>query len=139
MAKFKDSTGVEWTIPEFTVFSIRSLRTRTGFDFNKVGDKGEELLKLLADKFLIYDLITLLTEDARKAKELSDEDFAKRFNGQTLNDAWDAIMEAFADFARGSKVAAAVMENLRPIHRKIEEQSITALKKLASDSPESAE
>lgn len=138
MAKFKDNKDQVWTLPEFTVGLLREVRAVTGFDFFKLGENGEELLKLKGDRFLACDVLCVLTDEERQARGLSDKDFAKRCSGPVMDEAWSAIIETYADFSRGPRVSAAVKENLGPMLTKIEDAFIAELKSIATGSPESS-
>lgn len=121
MARFKDRTGEEWEIG-FDLPIIPKVRA-AGFDLNKIGKDAAEL-DVLDDPEKLGAVLWELCESQAEKRELSPEEFAKRFDGPAIWAARDAVMEAIADFSQRPAVAAAIKTRLPGKMNQIEQAVI---------------
>ena len=141
MAKFKDALNREWNIA-LTLPDIGALR-ELGFDLNKA-KKDASVFDSLADTDIFGRVFGYLCGEQIKAKNLTDEDFVKGFDGPAIFAAGDAILEAFLNFYHRPAVAQAMTKRL-PAKIQEEEQRIinhienSGSKNSDMNSPESPE
>ena len=135
MRYFKDEKGDTWGV-DLTVGSLLRVKTATGFDLI---DKPDSMPQNLA---ALVDILWVTLEPQLTAKGVSQEDFAERLGGDSLEAAIDCFMEEWADFFR--KLAPSRATVIRGLWRKAREhtpamaaQIERALSTLSFDLPES--
>lgn len=115
---FEDKFGHLWKI-DLTVGLLRDVKRKTGVDLLAALDDASSLRKLSDDIETLVNVIWLLVEDQAEAfpgdKPLTDEEFGRRLNGQSVDDATRALLEALVDFFPQSR---------RPILQKIIEKAL---------------
>ena len=109
MAKFKDGNGDEWEI-RITAGHLRPLREDFGIDLRDTLKPGEStLVNILGDPEQFMRVVYSLCEPQVEKRGLTPEQFAYRFDGDTLEAAAVALFGAINDFFRvrtGEKAAA---------------------------------
>lgn len=104
MQSFKDSKGNIWTV-EINVGAIKRVRALCGIDLLNVITVGEdgkpntELLDRLSDDpVLLVDTLYAVCKPDADAKGLTDEDFGRSFDGDSLISAAHALLDGIVDF-----------------------------------------
>jgi hypothetical protein len=113
MALFIDTTGAPWSIA-LNVALMRRIKQQLGVDLLKAIDDPRTLHALSDDVVVLVDTVWLCVESAAKELGVTDEQFGERLNGETLDQAARALMEALVEF---------FPLNRRPILQKILEKS----------------
>lgn len=100
MHLFKDSKGNEWDV-SINVGSARDVKSLLDISLYELIDDGVKGLgALLADPSRLVDVLYVLCRGQCKERGISDEDFGRAFNGDTLEAAADAFTEELVDFFR---------------------------------------
>jgi hypothetical protein len=95
MASFKDRHGGEWALV-VTVDAIRKVRADTGYDLAAIFTA--EGMSRLADPCLLVDVLCALAGGQVAAKQLTAAKFGELFDGEALEAASNALLEASIDF-----------------------------------------
>lgn len=90
---FRDVAGDEWTIA-VDVAVLRRIKHLLGFDLCKLASTESPI----PDVVTLVDAIYVAVKPQADAAGISDEDFGRRFSGQVLKDAQNALVLALADF-----------------------------------------
>ena len=102
MLTFTDSEKRQWTL-RLTAYAIARVRERTGLDlFAVLDDWPGSAGKLSGDPALFVHAVYLLATAPKDAPQVSDEDFARAVDGETLDAMTDAFHAAVLDFFRQS-------------------------------------
>ena len=96
MARFKDANGLEWDLTLSTGM-LGKLRTDAQFSLSKQGG-AEQLGKLLSDPEAFGKVLWVLVEKQAIARNIEPEAFAFSLDGDALEAATTAIIEAVIDF-----------------------------------------
>lgn len=120
MAKFTDATGDDWRV-EITVFHTGRVRADVEVNLNdalvKDGGDGSPdrnlITRLDSDNGLLVAVLYCLCEEQIKNRNLTPDDFAKRFAGDILNAAFAALLEALLAFFRKPNERAALQAQMR--------------------------
>lgn len=133
MARFKDRTGFEWDIV-LTVGSVADVKRETGINLALASKDVAWVQAIYSDPEKFGQVLwTLLAPDAGAT---TPEEFARRFDGATLNRAGNALGEAVADFFPRSRVAKALRENLARLMDEADEKVVKGLESVKlTDSP----
>lgn len=117
MAKFNDRFGHPWNL-SLDFGKLRMIKREIGVDLLRAVDDPESLARLGDDVEALVNTIWLLIRDQASAlpgeDRLTDEEFAGRCDGQTIDEATRALLEALVDFFPRSR---------RPILTKLIERS----------------
>lgn len=104
MQSFKDSKGIIWTI-EVNVGAIKRVRALCGVDLLDVitvgadGKPNTDLLDRLSDDpVLLVDTLYAVCKPDADAKGMTDEDFGRSFDGDSLVAAAHALLDGIVDF-----------------------------------------
>ena len=97
VATFKDKTGDVWTV-ELDVDAIRKAKRETGVDLAAMFTVNGLAELANPETLVIFDVIFSLVESQANARHVTAKDFAKRFCGQTIEDAETALIDAALDF-----------------------------------------
>lgn len=145
-AKFQttiDGKAFDWSL-SLNVGMLARLRTEAGFE---IGRDSEKLAgALFADPETIAKVLWVLIEQQAKAAGISPESFAFSLDGDAIESATTALMEAIINFYHRQIPRATMMERLPGILAKVDQQVVKAineatepLKTCAGNSPESSE
>lgn len=93
MARFKDSQGQEWEIT-IDVVEIRRVREAMGVDLGLLGN----ILDLDEDVVKFADVLWVLCEEQAKKPGLDRDQFQRRIVGDVIQDAKNAIRNAYLFF-----------------------------------------
>lgn len=160
MQKFTDKKGKTWTF-ELNIFMARKIRTMLDLDLINivsVDDKKRPSMpvieRLSSDPFLLVDLLFVLCSEEAQRENISDEDFASRFDGDLIATATDAVLDEIVNFSQPAKrkVLARILKEARSFAEKMEKKTDQILKspeltneiqsslsELYTESPESSE
>lgn len=94
---FTDSAGQDWQL-RFTLRALESVRKEFGVDFSPSAD-GQAFLVLSRDPLKLGAVLWTLCESQADNLGVSPEQFAERFDGPTLDAAYDALVAASIELA----------------------------------------
>lgn len=94
MATWKDKNGKEWNC-EITIKTLKQIKQRLGIDLL---EPQENIKKLIADKYLLCDVLYLAHEDACKQQNITDEDFGGLLVGDAIDGATKALIDSLICF-----------------------------------------
>lgn len=100
MSNFKDRHGGEWLL-SLTVETIRRVRSETGYDLAAIFT-AEGMTKL-GDVSLLVDVLCCVAGGQVAAKGLTAKSFGELFDGETLEAATNALLEASISFLPSSR------------------------------------
>ncbi len=106
--QFKDTSGKLWTL-SISIKNYIDIKQKFGIDISDVFSKDNNWLAQLAAQDDLMNLIGILlevTESARKEQNISDDDFFALFDGDTLEAATSAFIEAVVLFLPAHKQIA---------------------------------
>lgn len=127
MQQFKDKTGQTWNV-DLTVGSLKTIREATGIKLGDIYAKDTGLGDLIyAEPEKLGALLWVLVEDQADALKITEEQFAKRLNGESLNAAISAILAACANFFRSGKTAQTLTQRLPEILERIDAEAADKL------------
>lgn len=95
MATFKSRGGREWAVV-VNVDAIRKVRQETGYDLAQIFTS--EGMNGLRDVVLLVDVLASLLSGQIEKQGLTLESFGQLFDGETLEAASNALLEASVDF-----------------------------------------
>lgn len=101
MKTFKDIKDDMWTI-SITVDSVIRIRSELKLDMLDITEGGL-IMALADDQIKFFQMLWILCEEEVEKKNMGEEDFAKRFNGDTIELAMTAFTEALIDFFQPAK------------------------------------
>ena len=133
MSRFTDGKGTEWKV-SLDVGVIQQVKDETGVDLSVISKDTSWITAIFADPGKLVSILHILCEDQIKELNLTPRDFARRFTGEVLEPAGDALVGAIADFFPRSRIAKAIRENLPKLWRKAEDQMIRKIE-AAMDGP----
>lgn len=91
MTTFQDNAGTEWKL-SLDAFTLGELRDAKKIDL--ADPAGLDYARCERDPATLVAALAVLCSDERKAKSLSERDFAKRITGEAIERAWDALWRA---------------------------------------------
>lgn len=94
MATWKDKNGKEWNC-EITIKTLKQIKQRLGIDLLEL---QESIKKLIANKYLLCNVLYLAHEDICKQLNITDEDFGGLLVGDTIDDATKALIDSLISF-----------------------------------------
>lgn len=94
MATWKDKNGKDWNC-EITIKTLKQIKQRLGIDLL---EPQESIKKLIADKYLLCNVLYLAHEDICKQLNITDEDFGGLLVGDTIDDATKALIDSLISF-----------------------------------------
>jgi len=106
--QFKDTSGKLWTL-SISIKNYIDIKQKFGIDISDVFSKDNNWLAQLAAQDDLMNLIGILlevTESTRKEQNISDDDFFALFDGDTLEAATSAFIEAVVLFLPAHKQTA---------------------------------
>lgn len=92
---FKDSTGCNWNL-QINVAAVKRVKTACGVDLSQISDDLIE--RFSSDPCLAVDVLYVLVKAQADAIPLTDEQFAERLGGDSLELAGEAFMQELIDF-----------------------------------------
>lgn len=110
---FKDRDGREWIVA-VTIGSAARVKEATGVNFGDIRD-GQVFLELGVDPFRFAGVLWTLCEAQAQLRNVTPESFAEALDGDVIDAAMDALVEALILFTRAPmrgairKVIAAAM------------------------------
>ncbi len=133
MATFKDYTGDEWSIT-ITAGTLRRAQNREeGKPLLAAFGDGTEWAGVASNPFVLGSLLWFLCEEQAVKRGLNPDTFAERFDGQTLQSAGLAIMEALTDFSQPSLAASLKQKRLQAVQLAAEKMN-EAINQLPAES-----
>lgn len=121
MARFRDLAGREWQVA-IRVASLSRVREETGFELGKLLDeKLRRLGEIAADPELLCRVLYVLIGDQAVKVGVTLDQFFEAMAGDPLEEAFDAFLEAFADFCPSQR-----RQLLRTLARKNKEAAAEA-------------
>jgi hypothetical protein len=106
--QFKDTNGTLWTL-SISIKNYITIRQKFGIDVADVFNKDSSWLAQLAAQDDLMSLIGIILEvssDERKERGISEDEFFALFDGDTLEAATTAFIEAIVLFLPAHKQAA---------------------------------
>lgn len=106
--QFKDTSGRLWTL-SISIKNYINIKQQFGIDISDVFSKNNNWLAQLAAQDDLMNLVGILlevTSATRKEDNISDEDFYALFDGDTLEAATSAFIEAVVLFLPAHKQTA---------------------------------
>jgi len=106
--QFKDTSGKLWTL-SISIKNYIDIKQKFGIDISDVFSKDNNWLAQLAAQDDLMNLIGILlevTSATRKEENISDDEFYSRFDGDTLEAATTAFIEAVVLFLPAHKQTA---------------------------------
>jgi len=97
MPVFKDSKDREWIVT-INLGTCRRTKSATGFDFLASDENSNPLLKLASDYLLLADVLWTIVEPQATNLKVSVEDFIESLSGDCIENAVNAIAEAYVNF-----------------------------------------
>lgn len=132
MATFKSRGGREWAVV-VNVDAIRKVRQETGYDLAQIFTA--EGMSGLRDVVLLVDVLASLLGGQIEKQGLTLESFGQLFDGETLEAASNALLEASVDFLPSGR-----RETIRKLWSKADEVAAAATElvgaEIASLTPE---
>ena len=96
MAKFTDAQGSEWVL-RVNVNTVRKVRNATDEDLTKVVE-SDTLSRLAGDSVLLGDVLWCIVAEQATERKITNEQFLERLEGDALEAATTAFVEALVDF-----------------------------------------
>lgn len=133
---FKDSAGREWLV-EINPWTMQQVREKTDFPLGKLLDNKLALLKTLMDDggVLFFKVLYVLCEDQAKKIGVTNEHFGRSLDGDSLEGAFDAFWDAYADFSPSHlrEVLREVAAKGNEIGQTMASQALTQLKSITPE------
>lgn len=102
MLTFRDAEGRPWTI-RLTAYAIGRVKEKTGLDlFAILDDWPKSVDRLTSDMAVFVNAVYLLATSAKDAPAVSEDDFCRAVDGETLDAMSEAFHSAVLDFFRRS-------------------------------------
>lgn len=105
---FTDSRGRSWPVT-ININTVRRVKSACGIDLLNLvtlsadGVATDLLDRLACDTYLLVDVLFELVRPEATANGITAEDFAEALDGDALEDATNALLEAVIDFFPGAK------------------------------------
>jgi hypothetical protein len=145
MARFKDSQGREWDVA-IDVNQLRVVRERCQFKLGDIlANEMAGLKELASDPELLVRVLYTLCEEQTTKNGIEPEVFGRAIVGDVIQDAFDALMGAYADFcpSRQSRPLRALLAKNRELEQTAETKALEAIARISptaiwNDSPGTA-
>lgn len=101
---FIDSKDRHWSLV-ITVLEYQKIKQELNIDIGNIFNDDSWLQNLIAmeDVTMFLSLIGILTDKAREADGISMEDFYEAFDGDTMQNSSEALVEAIINFSHPSR------------------------------------
>lgn len=132
MASFKDRDGSEWSVRVDVPMCAR-VREGCGFELGKlILDDRRRMNELAGDPVLLVRVLYWLCREQIEERKIEPEEFGRLFYGDSLADAFDAVVAAFLDFcpSQQSKVLRALLAKTAELEREIVEEQLREVQNL---------
>jgi len=138
MKSFTDKTGESWDL-DLNIGAAMRLKSRLDIDienavtFDKSNNPEDvSLLERIAeDSILLFNVIFILCEKQVQDRKLTQEQFAERFTGDTIEAATDALLDEIVNFSRPAK--RKVLQRLRQISKEYSDRAGKQLDQVLAD------
>ena len=138
MKSFTDKNGDSWDL-DLNVGAAMRLNSRLNINIENAvrfdqANRPEDvsLLEQIAeDSFLLFNIIFVLCEKQVQDRNLTQEDFAARFTGDTIEAATDALLDEIVNFSRPAK--RKILLRLRQISKEYSERANQQLDQVLAD------
>lgn len=134
MHSFNDRSGEAWDL-DLNVGSAMRLQSRLKIRIEdavsmQVAESCEKSLleKISEDSILLFNIVFVLCEDQVQKRGLTADDFAARFDGNTIDNATTALMDELLNFSRPAQ--RKILLQLRKIGEEISERANNTLTEL---------
>lgn len=121
MARFHDKQNREWEIT-ITMGMLPKLR-EAGFNVGAIKNDAKQFAAL-DDPEMFGKVLWVLCGTQAEAKKITPEDFAEAFDGEAVFAAFDALMEALADFIHRPNVSRAIKIRMPEAMANLEQATI---------------
>lgn len=99
MAGFKDKAGRPWDV-DINVVTVGRVRKALGINLLELVVPKSKLNEQLEDAETLVNVLYLLCKDQADAKGITDEDFGRALDIDSIDEGWDAILEGVVGFSR---------------------------------------
>jgi len=130
MKMFKDRHGDEWTV-DLTVAAVERVRAHADVDLLDIGNQ-DLYVRLTTDPVVLVHVLYGVLKPQIDEKNLSAEDFADRFKGESIDDAFQAFMEEWVDFFRSPGRRRVLRKGLEKLKELEEKGNAWAMERLES-------
>lgn len=138
MKSFTDIKGEAWDV-EINIGAAMRLKSRLDIEIDNLVkfDKSQKpqdvslLEKISTDSILLFNVIFVICEKQIQDRKLTEEDFAARFNGDTIEAATDAVLDEIINFSRPAK--RKVLLQLRQISKEYQAKAGEKLDQILAD------
>ena len=138
MKSFTDKNGESWDL-DLNIGAAMRLKSRLEIDIENAVtlDKANNpedvslLEKIAQDSILLFNIIFVLCETQVRERNLTPEQFAERFTGDTIEAATDALLDEIVNFSRPAK--RKVLQQLRRIGMEYADKAGKELDKILAD------
>ena len=129
MKQFKDNQGCEWVI-DVNIGAIKAVRELVKVDLYALF--ADEAKRLFADPVLLVDTVYVLCREQADQRKLTDIDFGKLFEGDVLEAAANALLEAVVDFFPSSRrtILRATVNKSEQIAAKLQAKALETIDRL---------
>lgn len=131
MPRFKDSKGREWNL-SLSTGMLGKLRRDAGFALS-TQTAARQLTEMLADPMQFGAVLWVLVEEQARALAIEPEDFAMAIDGDAIDAATTAFIEACVDFFQRAGTRQAIKAQLPALLKRAEEEVIEAASRMASE------
>lgn len=104
MKSFNDNTGRKWDV-SLSIATVKRVRNLVEVDLLAILDKPELLNTIATDPVLFVDVLYVIVKPQADAIGLTDEAFGELLNGESIEQATEAFLEALVDFFPGARQA----------------------------------
>ena len=138
MKSFTDKNGESWDL-DLNIGAAMRLKSRLDIDIENVVtfDKSNNpedvslLERIAEDSILLFNVIFILCEKQVQDRKLTQEQFAERFTGDTIEAATDALLDEIVNFSRPAK--RKVLQRLRQISKEYSDRAGKQLDQVLAD------
>lgn len=138
MKSFTDKNGESWDL-DLNIGAAMRLKSRLDIDIENAVtiDKANNpedvslLERIAQDSILLFNIIFVLCETQVRERNLTPEQFAERFTGDTIEAATDALLDEIVNFSRPAK--RKVLIRLRQISKEYSERANQQLDQVLAD------
>jgi hypothetical protein len=131
-AVFKDFIAQEWML-RLTVGDVADVARETGVNLALAGKDADWVELLFGQPERLVSVLWCLCETQAKGLGLSPEDFARRFDGATLEAAGNALAEAISGFFPRSRIATAIREGLPKVMAAADLKAVREIDRIIAD------
>ncbi len=102
MPHFTDTAGHRWNLA-LSVGTVKRVRELSGVDLLTILDKPQALVDLASDPVRFVDVLFIVIKPQADQIGICDEAFGESLDGETVEAATDAFLEALVDFFPGAR------------------------------------